>query len=79
MNELKAQIHAMRMRKQMPLLHFFVGGFFFAVLAAFLKSCALGASLLLGLRGFLPAARRLRMLAYRPSPPLLGITRSQDY
>ena len=41
-------------------------GFGFAVFAAFLKSCADGASLLLGLRGFLPAARRLRMFSYRP-------------
>ena len=42
---------------------FLVEGFFFAVLAAFLKSLASGASLLLGLRGFLPAARRLRMFS----------------
>ena len=45
--------------------YFFFGafGFDFAVFAAFLKSCALGASLLLGFRGFLPAARRLRMFS----------------
>ena len=43
--------------------YFLPFGFFFAVLAAFLKSCALGASLLLGLRGFFPAARRLRMFS----------------
>ena len=39
---------------------------FLAVFAAFLKSCADGASLLLGLRGFLPAARRFRMFSYKP-------------
>jgi len=49
--------------------YFFFGfalGFGFAVFAAFLKSCALGASLLLGFRGFFPALRRALILAYKP-------------
>ncbi len=37
--------------------------FFFAVLAAALKSAALGAPALPGLRGFFPAARRAWMFA----------------
>ena len=44
----------------------FALGFGFAVFAAFLKSCALGASLLLGFLGFFPAFRRALMFAYRP-------------
>ena len=61
--------YRMRMRMRMASDHFFFDlalGFGFAVFAAFLKSCADGASLLLGFLGFFPAARRLRMFSYKP-------------